>query len=468
MNKRILFLFGTRATSRTFSEFQILDKINGNPNYEILCALREHSKYPSRSPFIKSSHVKIEKFSGSKKSWERHQLWLQISMARRRKTNKSFAFKTRRALLGEFTYRSFPTIFHYLIYLAKLVFRSRSMITLISMIPKLGSLLETISWNLIPKNVALESLIREIDPSLIVVVSTGSEPLLAELQKIQHLNCKWILLPDNWDNVFTKTIVRHLPYEFWVWSEQQRGHLIGAKIAEDSEVRVVGSSRLSLEAKSYLAPRINLSGRNPYEMRVLYAGQESAHDEISDLVWIYRTLTKLHLIIGLRVEIVYRPHPTARPRSTRAHKYELLHELANLNSEIGFTFISHESNLIHKQNQNVAESLSAIDLVIGAPTTLLLESLFYGIPSAVILRNDHLHRTSSGNVWLHYLHFSDLERVPNFHKIMDESDLVSLFQEFKSGRTPKDKSMLEYFTGPALNPYSENLMHAIDSTLARE
>jgi len=462
---RVLFLFGTRATSRSFSEFKILDKINSETPYEIVCALREHSKDSSKSPFLIDSKVTTFSFPGPKDSWMRHQLWLQIAMVRRRKNNKSFAFKTRRALLGDFKYSSFHSFCNYLKYILKTFFRFRSIITLISMIPLLGTYLESFTWSRIPKNSHLESLVGKVAPTLIVVVSTGSEPLLAELQKIQNLPCKWIFIPDNWDNVFTKTIFRKNPSEFWVWSEQQKEYIVRTNIAESDKIRIIGSSRFSLEARTLTIPAANTLPRSPEKLKLLYAGQESPHDEISDLIWIYESLIQHSSNLNKQIELQYRPHPTARPRSILAGKIAQLERVVVPNSNFRILPINHDQKLIYRQNQNVGESLLCVDAVIGAPTTLLLESLFYGVPSAVLLRNDNLHRTSSGNVWNSYLHFSSLTRIADFSIISREIDLLNFIQKLLFDRVLISESHLEYFVGNYSKPYFINIVNALNAVI---
>jgi hypothetical protein len=414
------------------------------------------------------SKVEVFEFSGPKNSWRRHQTWLQVAMAIRRRSNKAFAFKTKRAIFGDLLSGAFQSKFAYAVYLIRNGTRLRSIITYLGHIPCLGSYLEHFFWLRIQRNSNLEALISKVAPNIVIVVSTGAEPLLAEMQKIGQLPCPWVFLPDNWDNVFTKSIFRYRPDEFWVWSEQQLEHLNRTFGANILTIKNVGSSRFSYEARGNFSPVKRRINRDSAAMKILYAGQESPHDEISDLIWITNVL-KLYTSSKIdHFKILYRPHPTARARSGKSKPFIQLVESCSLNSKVHIEMIAHGQDLSRRQNKNVMSAIRNVDAVIGAPTTLLLESLFYNVPAAVLLREDGIHRTSSGRIWHHYLHFLPLENFPKFQVIKEQAELMSFLERLNVKQSLIPEKSLGYFIGNYSQPYYLNLIKAIEETLNHE
>ncbi len=414
------------------------------------------------------SKVEVFEFSGPKNSWRRHQTWLQIAMTKRRRTNKAFAFKTKRAIFGDLLSGAFHSKLAYTAYLVRNGTRLRSIITYLGHIPFLDSFLELFFWLRIQRNSNLEALINKVAPDIVIVVSTGAEPLLAEMQKIGQLPCPWVFLPDNWDNVFTKSIFRHRPDEFWVWSEQQLEHLNRTFGVENLKIQIIGSSRFSYEARRNFSPVKSRMARDSAAMKILYAGQESPHDEISDLMWIVKVL-KLNTFSNIeQFEILYRPHPTARARSSESKHLVQLVESCSSDSKILIEIVTHGQDLRRRQNEDVMSAIRNVDVVIGAPTTLLLESLFYDVPAAVLLRDDGIHRTSSGRIWHHYLHFLPLEDFPQFQVIEEQTELISFLESFNVKQDLISEKNLKYFIGNYSQPYYVNLVKAIEEALNLE
>jgi hypothetical protein len=57
-------------------------------------------------------------------------------------------------------------------------------------------------------------------------------------------------------------------------------------------------------------------------------------------------------------------------------------------------------------------TLLEADVVVGAPTTLMLEAMLLGRPCVIDLTTDPYHRTTSSNAAKHFVHMHDLLAVP--------------------------------------------------------
>ena len=425
-----------------------------------------HAKYSRVDPVYESGAFPVINIKGNQSALNRYHNWLLISMQIQRKQSKAFVEKTKRLLLGNLTKEGLGrNWFIYLAYVASNLFRLRSVFSILGLVPILGQAIRGLLWMLVIRNEDLEALLEKNEPHLIIVVSNGQEPMLAEVQKIRSLQNSWIFLPDNWDNVFTKCLFESLPRTFWVWSEQQKSFLISNRAVSPQKIQILGSSRMRnsrlLESQK-LALRTSLSPN----IKLAYLGQEAPHNETSDLRTILKSCAWANLHFGSKFEVHYRPHPTARPRSERCIDATQL-----LKQE---EFLGFASLIIHRdeslaplrsiKNKSNYDFLASMNIVLGAPTTMLLEAVTIGLPTGVFLSDDKWHRSSSFQQWNHMPHFNGMNDLVNFHILNNEADVKRFLEDFirpKKSSSGDKSSLVEFFTGPLDDGYNERLNQLI-------
>lgn len=464
----ILFLFGSVASSRSFQENKVLDDLNLGKDFNVVCGLRSHSKYSTRNPIYSSSVVDVKYFNGRKDSWIRHQMWVQVAMALRSRKYPAFRHKTAILMLGNLRRKAFPTHMAFCGYLLSHLFRVRNVGVIFAFVPVFGRVIERFFWSLVPANHELEALIETVRPDYLVVVSNGQEPLLAEVQKINAMRNRWVFLPDNWDNLFTKSILREMPLEFWVWGEQQRMQVHQLYDRQNPKVRLIGSSRI-LEKPLAQFRRGAMYAKEEGVIRILYAGKEAPHDEVKDLLIMVKTICETELFNGVSFEVTYRPHPSAKSRSKEAYKLSTVFDfLLDKQSLCSLRIDSTSSGFLPTHNAKLRNSIMHFDYVIAQPTTLLIESLAMGVMTFVVVTDDALHRSNSLSQWKVFGHFRGLDSISGLRLILDFEDLPKFLLNLSDETLNISPRQIEYFTGPLDGKYSKRVHDALISLIHNE
>ena len=230
---------------------------------------------------------------------------------------------------------------------------------------------------------------------LVIFPSIGYEPgswLLFE--RIRAQGSKSLVAIDNWDNVSSKSIYIRKPNFISV---------PGPKSAETARELHGFSNEQILEwgMPKFDVLRSQLESSDSLR-RILYVGYSQPHDE-------HRSLDTILKVTSERdVEVSYRPHPL--------RKHTKFTEASKLDSQVqirGKSGAEMRSTGGHPPlDSSYTEDLEWADLVVGPPTTLLLEALFLGKPVVVDATRDSHHR-SSGYYALHgYKHMQELLTVP--------------------------------------------------------
>lgn len=463
---KVFFLFGSQASIRTFSEYSILDDLQSYGDLDITCILRAHTKYRRVDPVYETSNFPVINIRGEDSSFSRFQNWLQVSMQIHKRQSIAFVEKTRRITLGNLTRKGFGRSWlHYIAYLASNVIRFRTIFTLLGCVPFLNIAIAELLWKLVPENKELKFLLEFEKPDLVIVVSTGQEPLLAEVQKIRSAKNSWVFLPDNWDNIFTKCLFKHQPQAYWVWSQQQKFFLISNRKIPSNKIHLLGSSRM--RSNRFLANQKKSSNVNQStKFKIAYLGQEAPHNEVQDLAILLMCCEWAKERFNKDFEVHYRPHPTARPRSRRSMDSSqtfLLEELLG-HANLVLHRIDSPSPLRILENESNYVFLNSMDIVIGAPTTMLLEAVALGIPTGVFVSDDQMHRSSSFRQWKFMPHFNGLEGIHNLFVISNEFDIRSLVEQVinDANTNLRERDILvEYYTGPLDDRYTEKLRELI-------
>jgi hypothetical protein len=294
------------------------------------------------------------------------------------------------------------------------------------------------SVNIIPSNLI------EIDFDYFIIPSSADDPYLYGLiAQLRRLQIKSVLAIDNWDNLTSKSVFPFNPDFLTVMGEPCRQHANAIHGIDTDQIWVLGLPKFEVfRQKKSPNKRVQNS-----VFTVLYLGFSLQHNEIRVLNKIYKALLSKHGENNFRV--IYRPHPYALER-VRAD------ETLNKNIEVEVVSIK-DLNLNGAPSYNDAyfHSLQLANLVIGPPTTMLIEAMLMDKSCLVDSTDDGQHRTTSKICHEKFLHIQDLYLIPELEFIHDLSD-VDKFTEVSMADTKKYS--VEKIVNNSKSTYVQQLM----------
>ena len=189
---------------------------------------------------------------------------------------------------------------------------------------------------------------------------------------------------ESWDNLTSKQIFLFKPNYIGVIGQLDVINAMRIHGFEQNQIFQVGLPKFEILKKF----QYNV-GQKLHSKKILYVGFFLPHDEISLLNLLQKNLDSL----DENFQILYRPHPGAKKRLF----------MTQLDPRVQITRKWTGTELPPLDNDYMSDVLDA-DVVIGPPTTFLLETMLIGIPTLIDLTNDGIHRTTSSNSAKNYLH----------------------------------------------------------------
>ena len=233
---------------------------------------------------------------------------------------------------------------------------------------------------------------------LVVPCHALNELMNDYLAHAKQIGLRSLLAIDNWDNLTSKSAFVVQPDVVTVMGAKCVQYAIEIHDSDPKTVLPIGLPRFdvyrSLKKNGGVAKSSSMK-------RVLYAGFSLAHSEkrVVDALANY-----LDAKYGPGVVVVhYRPHPLAVPR---IDDYEIknAHVVVTEHGELSRTGLPH-------MDDEFINALTEADVVVGAPTTLMLEAMLIGRPCVLDITSDKFHRTTAGNAARRYTHMRDLLAV---------------------------------------------------------
>lgn len=203
---------------------------------------------------------------------------------------------------------------------------------------------------------------------------------------------------DNWDHLTSKSTYPTKPDYFTVMGRKDIEHAVTIHGCDPATILPFGLPRFDVYRHLHNTPLRLRSGR---KKRVLYCGLSLGH---SEKVVVDKLAMFLEDKYGAdAVEVVYRPHPGAGPRYDG-------YEITNPN-----VIVSDHGDVSRTAMPPMDDAfVSAIldtDVIVGAPTTLILEALILEKDCVLDLTTDDFHRTTAGNSALNHTHMIDLTEI---------------------------------------------------------
>jgi hypothetical protein len=277
-----------------------------------------------------------------------------------------------------------------------------------------------------------------------VIPSSADDPSLYGLiSQLERAQIKSVLAIDNWDNLTSKSVFPFNPDYITVMGEPCKEH---AQIIHGLDVQNIWA--LGLPKFEIFRNRnyINLNVVSQ-EFTVLYLGFSLQHNEIEVLNSICDMLISEIGIGDFR--LIYRPHPYALTRVPSTEE---------LNSIIEVELVDKNDLALNgapTYDDLYFSSMNIANLVIGPPTTMLLEAMLMGKKCVVDATDDHQHRTTSRVCHEKFLHIQDLH-------LINELDFVFTLPNFKKFIIKNENEPKNYELSKIMNiendSYSSQLM----------
>jgi hypothetical protein len=232
------------------------------------------------------------------------------------------------------------------------------------------------------------------------------------IAEARQIGLKSLVAIDNWDNLTSKSVYVVKPDYLTVMGSKCIEHAKNIHEIPRESVLTFGLPRFDAYRK-YL--RSNPTVVRTAPKRVLYAGFSMAHSEKRIVDAIANHLDE-KFGAGV-VEVHYRPHPIPIPR---IDKYEIANPNVVSNSHGSLP----RTGMPTMDNGYIA-AMQEADVVVGAPTTLMLEAMLLGRPCVIDLTTDPFHRTTASNAAKHFVHMHDLLAVPGLDAGRTISEILS-------------------------------------------
>lgn len=253
----------------------------------------------------------------------------------------------------------------------------------------------------------LRTLLTEFD--LIIYHACSQEKEFPIIQNsIKDSQTKSLMVLESWDNLTSKQIFLFKPDYIGVIGDLDVENAKSIHNFRSDQIFKVGLPKFNvLKSFKYNQP----PAMQKDSKTILYVGFFLPHDEITILNEIQKVLTD----IKQDYRLLYRPHPVAKTRLIN-------HEL---DPRVKITRSWNGKELPDLNNEYMSDVLAS-DLVIGPPTTFLLECILIGAPTIIDLTDDKIHRTNSSNSTKNYLHMKQFVSIFNQNTFKSTDELKNL------------------------------------------
>ena len=300
----------------------------------------------------------------------------------------------------------------------------------------------------LPQSSLLE---RELQKYKVVLLQgVGTEPeVLPILLACKKLQITTVLVIDNWDCLTSKNVLPVLPDYVTVLGEIDRNNAVNIHGFSYDRIWAIGMPKLiSLTS-------VHSIDSQPAKKNILYLGFSLPHAEKKYLNSLMVELSNLD--INFDFELSYRPHPAQKQR---LYDEELSEKIVQIESK--------SLNLnagLPSLDQSYCDSLLQYDLVIGTPTTLLLECMLLGIPSLCDLSDDGIHRTTASRSSQSYLHLIDLFSLELVQVATSTKEMAMAILQQVSSVREENVLQLENLVALPIQDFAGRLVHELEKTL---
>lgn len=251
---------------------------------------------------------------------------------------------------------------------------------------------------------------------LTIIPSHAQEPWLDSfLRHLAGSEGRSMVVPDNWDNLTAKIRFRVLPNYISVYGKSSSVQAKCLHGFSDKQIVELGAPRFNV-----YFPKPKTQGKTGTVKTVAYLGYFQKHDEL-------KQLKDLSTIIHSRSDLqehewLYRRHPA---RESLMEPLPAPFQSASLGSQA--------VGSLPDLNTRYLSEILTYDLVIGPPSSLILEAAFLGMSVIVDLSRDDKFRTSSGRTKFQIRHVDDFLKIASPSVYDTPQSLAYLLSKWASG-----------------------------------
>jgi len=238
------------------------------------------------------------------------------------------------------------------------------------------------------------------DLDLFIIISGAREIRTSELIKALKVNrITTFLSIQNWDNLTSKNYLLDQPDYIGVMGNNCVKTVSSTQNIDSKHIIACGLPRFNpYRLKNYT---VNKSQGKVYT--VLYLGTSLPHNENNLLNSISNYLEHVR-INDKKCRLIYKSHPNRRPR--------YLEEVLSSSIEV---ISVHTENYPEISSEHIS-LINNADLIVTAPSSILVEALLLNKNIIVDLTNDGVHRTTAALAFQNYDHYDSLHSVKNLKK----------------------------------------------------
>jgi hypothetical protein len=262
-----------------------------------------------------------------------------------------------------------------------------------------------------PKNLPKEMTTKKYD--WLIMPTASSHGLITDLiRSANKCGLKTLVAIDNWDQLTGKSNFPVKPTFFTVMGQRCVDHAIQIHDCQQNSVLPFGLPRFDV----YREISHSCSTSQKQIKRILYCGVALAHSEKFVVDQIAAAFNK-ELLDGT-IELHYRPHPGPSPRYDD-------YKITNADV-VTTTYGDLSQTAMPAMDREFLDVIYNADIIVGAPTTLILEALICNRKVVLDLTTDRFHRTTAGVSALRHTHIRDLTDVPTIPRGNSIPELISL------------------------------------------
>jgi len=268
-------------------------------------------------------------------------------------------------------------------------------------------------------NPAILQIVLKYRPDYILLPSGILDGITEDvLQVAEALSIPTLLMTAGWDNLSSKGILVHKPTRMTVWGRQCIPHAVEIQGMPEDRVHPIGipyfdgMKELSLLSKSELRELLGVPRSGNL---LLFAGAFRLFDETALLREIEDAVEKGKLP---PLHVLYRPHPLRQLRTDEESFFSSSWKYVSMDSlSIGpYRFNKGEGGDLSPDSflqrmQHLYRIYRAVDAVVTPMSSILAESLLFGLPTLAVAYGDGKHSWSADKV-ASMLHFKEYFDVP--------------------------------------------------------
>lgn len=313
---------------------------------------------------------------------------------------------------------------------------------------------------LLERNRDLERKLADFRPDLIIMPTSGYDPINMEMTRIaEESGAKSLMIVDNWDNLSSKSVMYELPDYLSVWGQQSVEHATLIHGAPVKNVFIAGTPRFDgyIKYRDQKLPRI-------FDFKyLLFVGTVLEFDEKAALAALDRCVSENSELQGL--QIIYRPHPWRQSKD--------IFEVENfsnvqLDPQIAEAFRTGDKTQ-QPDLKYYPKLLQNAEGVVGGMTTMLIEALLMRTPYLAMIWDDENYITNMRDVYVNYMHFRGTENISAL--LFNECEL-GLVEDLKAlvkikhslGHSELDRQ-LDYFYNVKNKQFSDRLAPIVDKII---